>query len=513
MLDGVAKMFPNGTRALQGVSLSVSRGSVHGLVGANGAGKSTLIKIIAGAIMPSAGQIVVRGERVQWRDPAAARAAGIATVYQNTPLVPTVSVLENVFLGRRGDWRWKASARSQELERLFRRVGYEIAPDAIVSDLTIGDQQMVALLQALSQEASLLVLDEPTASLSHSERDVVYQSVRRLAAKEGIGILYVSHLLDEVMALTDVVTVLRDGRVTMEESTARLDGDRLVAAIVGRGVDDEVDRFQTEESGLGQGTREVLLDVRGLRSPGKVRGVSFEVAAGEVVGLAGLLGSGRSEILRAVFGADPDARGEVRVKGQLVGRSPTAAVRAGLGMVPEDRGRQGLLPEWEIWKNISLPTLSSLSWLGVVLRVPEELRRADEAIMKLSIRAPSADTLVEDLSGGNAQKTMFAKWLSEDMAVLLLDEPTVGIDIGSKREIHALIRGLAANGRGIVLVSSEFDELVALADRALVVRRGEIVGERATRATSEEELLQLASGLSDNDLKSGLELHDGTRKN
>ena len=493
MLEGVTKIFPNGTRALSGVSLSTEAGQVHGLVGANGAGKSTLIKIMSGAIRPSGGRMSWRGGEVSWHSPRAARQAGIATVYQHTPLVPTLPVVENVFLSHPGRVAWRPRRKAAELERLFGSVGYELPADQLVGDLSIGDRQMVAILQAMSEDPVLLVLDEPTASLSTSERSIVHRAVRTLS-DAGTCVVYVSHLLDEVMALTGVVTVLRDGVVTLTEATEGLAEERLIEAIAGRAVPGSArsPRPQAQPSRR----QPALLEVQDVVSPGKVAGVSFSVEAGEVVGLAGLLGSGRSEILHAIFGADPAARGTVRLAGTPVPRTSAGSVRAGLALVPEDRLVQGLIPGWEIWRNMTLPGLRRYSWHRIFPRHHEEIAAAMRAIGALSIRAPSAMTPVDELSGGNAQKTVFAKWLDEDARVLLLDEPTAGIDIAAKRDIQALVRDLAARGAAVVAVSSEFEELLAIADRILVVRRGQVIAERMAQQTSDAELLALASGLA-----------------
>ena len=493
-LAGVTKVFPNGTQALRGVDLAVGPGRVHGLVGANGAGKSTLIKIMSGALQPSAGRIDWQGRRTRWQRPGLALRAGIATVHQHSPLVPTLSVLENVFLGSRGAWLWRAAGRATELGRLFATVGYELPPDRIVADLSIGDRQMVSIMQAMSQSPALLILDEPTASLSVSEREVVHAAVRNLR-RGGTSVVYVSHLLDEIMSLTDVVTILRDGKVTLDEPTAGLTKDRLVNAIVGRALAHSGQSGPRRPAATGR-AGPPLLEVRGLVSPGRVAGVSFTVAAGEVVGLAGLLGSGRSEILHAVFGADAAARGAVRVGGKLVRRGPARAVRAGLALVPEDRSGQGLIPGWEVWRNVTLAALPKDSWRGMFPRQAAELGRARSAVEALSIQPPTPMTPVGQLSGGNAQKTVFAKWLYDGVKVLLLDEPTAGIDVGAKRDIQLLIRRLTERGSAVVVVDSEFGELLGIADRVLVVRHGRVIAERPARHTSEMELVALASGLS-----------------
>ncbi|MCP2355334.1 ribose transport system ATP-binding protein [Nonomuraea thailandensis] len=502
-LTGIGKEFPNGTVALSDARLTVQPGSVHGLVGANGAGKSTMIKVIAGAHAPTSGVMRWKGEQVVWRTPGAANRAGVATIMQHVPLAPTLTVLENVFLGTPGPWRLPR-ARRAEFARLLERVGYAIDPDAEVAGLAIGERQMVAILQALATGAELVVMDEPTASLAEGERQVVFDVVRRLSA-QGTAFLYVSHFLDEVLSLTDRVTVLRDGTVVEEGATGDYDEDRLVQVIVGR------DLLEAERRRAGPVPEDapVLLSVRGLRSPSGVRDVAFEARAGEVIGLAGLLGSGRSEILHAVYGADPRATGEVLVEGRPVRRNPRAAVAAGMALVPEDRGSQGLVGTFPIWKNISLPDVASLSSGRSLPREPAEHERAERAIADLGIVCPGPDALPTELSGGNAQKVVFGKWLYGGARVFMLDEPTAGVDVGAKADILELVRRFAAGGGSgggsgsgsggnvVLVVSSEFEEILAVATRVLVVREGRIVAERAAHETSEEELLMLANGFGE----------------
>ena len=487
-LKGIRKVFPNGTVALRGVDLDITCGSVHGLLGANGAGKSTLIKILSGAIAPSQGRVLWRGEPVAWRRPADTAAAGIATIYQHIPLVPTLSVLENVFLGRAGAWR-RARADRAHFAKLTRLIRYDVDPDRLVADLSIGDRQMVAILQALCGGAELIVMDEPTASLATEEREIVYAAIRRLSRDEGRAILFVSHFVDEIIALTDRVTVLRDGVAVMRAATADLDESRIAEAIVGR----EVTAVSRQVAGAGPATGKVLLEARALASPRGLQPASFTLYAGEVVGIAGFLGAGRSELLHALFGADDAATGAVLMDGRPVARSTQAAVRAGMGLVPEDRMGQGLVPGFEIWRNVTLPNLEDVSWRGALPVRARETARAREGIATLGIKAQSADELVTELSGGNAQKVTIAKWMFGGTRVFLLDEPTAGIDVGAKADVLALIRKLAEDGAGIILVSSEFEELLAVSHRILVMRQGRIVAERKHRETSEHDLILLAS--------------------
>ena len=487
-MEGLAKVFPNGTVALRGVDLTIRAGLVHGLLGANGAGKSTLIKILSGALPASAGTITWCGERVSWRRPVEPQAAGVATLHQHIPLVGTLSVLENVFLSESSGWR-RTSELEARLQQLLESVGYDIDPQALVGDLSIGQRQMVAILQALAMKARLIIMDEPTASLATSERAIVYRTIQHLARVERTAVLFVSHFLDEIMSLTDEVTVLRDGVAVLHADTRDLDEVKIAEAIVGRAV--TALTRQPARMGFSDAP---MLEIEKLSSAGKLAPCTLTLHAGEVIGIAGFLGSGRSELLHAIFGADREARGEVRMLGKKVGRSPASAVKAGLGLVPEDRMGQGLIPGFALWQNATLPFLESLAWRDFLMSHRREVARAEEAVARLRIKAASVDVPVSDLSGGNAQKVSIAKWLTATTKVLLLDEPTAGVDIGAKAEILQNIRALAAAGAGVMIVSSEFEELLSVSDRILVLRDGAVVAERQVTETTEHELILLAGG-------------------
>lgn len=482
----VTMEFENGTKALQSVNLKVGRGEVHGLIGENGAGKSTLIKIISAALAPTTGSIRWQGDPVRWNGPIEARRAGIRTIYQNIPLVPTLTVLENVLLDQQGLLPRVATSR-RSFQRLVDRLGYQIDPDQLVGDLPIGDRQMVAILQALAAGAQLIIMDEPTASLSNSERQIVFRAVKRLS-ETGTTFLYVSHFLDEILSLTGSVTALRDGRVTLSAKTAALDYRSVVAAVAGRQLDLAITRTSNKES-----SRCILLRVNNLQAMPPIRDVSLEVYAGEVVGLAGLLGSGRSELLRAIFGADPRRSGQVLVDGRVLAEGTRDAVRSGLAFVPEDR-RDGAVAVWPIWMNCSLPYLANLSHWQVIPKRRAERDRAERLSKALNIKSSDVDDLVESLSGGNAQKVVVAKWFEGDARVFLFDDPTVGVDIAAKTDIVRLLRNIAASGKGVVVASSDFVELLSVSDRILVMRNGQFVAERMAISTSESELLELVGG-------------------
>jgi len=493
-LRGLAKAFPNGTVALHDVSLDIEQGQVHGLLGANGAGKSTLIRILSGDMRASGGEIIWRGQSVSWNSPKAANNVGVATVYQHIPLVSSLSVLENIFLGHQGHWR-RSFHIEQRFSELCESVGYWLDPQESVGNLSIGARQMVAIFKALSTGADLLVLDEPTASLAREERARVYETVQRLSKIENKAILFVSHFLDEIMALTDCVTVLRDGRVAIYAQTRDIDEEQIAEAILGKRIV-SLEQTQRRSPSVTQ-TKHAMLEIKKLASPGKLEPISFDVAAGEVVGVAGLLGSGRSELLHAIFGADPQATGEVICKGKILPRGVPHAVRAGIGLVPEDRMVQGLVPDFEIWRNTTLPALHTVSRFHALPIATREQKRGWQAIEKLAIKAHSPDILVSELSGGNAQKVTIAKWLFSDIDLFLLDEPTAGIDIGAKTDILFLVRELVAQGKAVIVVSSEFEELLAVCDRILVMRDRRCIAERRVSETSQQQLLLLAGSQKD----------------
>jgi len=418
-LDGLKKVFPNGTVALHEVSLNIERGEVLGLLGANGAGKSTLIKILSGVMQSSSGNIEWKGRPIKVSSPRDANNFGIATIHQHIPLVTTLSVLENIFLS---DTKWQRDSKEYRIiyHALCTRINYYIDPDIFISELSIGQRQMVAIMTALVSGADLIVMDEPTASLAVEERELVYRMVRHLSKQENKAILFVSHFLDEVVELTDRVTVLRDGRVVLVAKTQNLDESKIAEAIVGQEViamERESKKRIAKIGAIKDATP--MLELRELASPGMFAPISLCLARGEVIGIAGLLGSGRSELLHAVFGADSHSTGEIFVKGSKQKNSIGAAVKAGMALVPEDRFAQGLVPNFEIWKNITLPALNSVSLFGFLPIRSKEIERGWEAIKLLNIKADSPEVLVTELSGGNAQKVTIGKWLFSDVEIFL----------------------------------------------------------------------------------------------
>ncbi len=487
-LDDVSMTFPNGTVALRNVEMSIRAGTVHGLVGANGAGKSTAIKILSGALAPSGGSVVWHGDPVTWTGPGHARSRGISTIHQHVPLVPTLSVLENVYLERRGPRRTSSSTRT-DFDRLCDTVGYWIDPDRLVGALSIGDRQMVGILQALSCGAALVVMDEPTASLGAEERDAVHAVVHRLRDEQGTAFLYTSHYLDEVLEITDHITVLRNGEVSADGPTEHFTEGGLVEAMVGTAVvlAGRAPRRLPDDAAP-------VVRVEHLSSPSGIADVSLQVHAGEIVGLAGLLGSGRSEILHAIYGADPAAVGTVIVNGRDVRRRRVGDTRVGMALVPEERNAQGLIGAEDIATNASLADFGAGMRFGLVSR-SLEMQRGGAVIDELGVVAQGPASIVNHLSGGNAQKVLFGRWVLGDATVFLLDEPTHGIDVQAKSDIFRVVRELADRGCAVIVALSEFDELLAIATRIVVVHRGRLIRELVPAETSEPELLAIASGL------------------
>lgn len=485
-LEGVTKTFPNGTVALAGVDLTVRRGEVHGLLGANGAGKSTLIKILSGAHRASGGTIRWRGEEVRWSRPLDAKAAGVATIYQHIPLVPTLSALDNILLDQAG-WRRERPGYRERIAAIAAMLGDPFALDTPVAELPIGARQMVAIAQALAGGAELVVMDEPTASLSAEERQRVHAVVRRLSREQGKAVLFVSHFLDEIVSLTDEVTVLRDGRAVLAAETQTLDEAALAEAIAGRAIAALTRSHMSHEPG------EVRLMVQNLASPGKLAPTSLELRAGEILGVAGMLGAGRSELLHAIYGSDPDASGTVLLDGRPVRPFVDEAVAAGIALVPEDRAAQGTIPQFTLAENLALARHSQAGGKVAIIDRSHEHERAAAAIAELAVKAPGPDALPAELSGGNAQKVVIAKWLTPHTRLLLLDEPTAGIDIGARTDILRLVQRLAEQGLPVIIVSSEFAELIAICNRILVMRDGRVVAEPDPANCTVAELTLLAS--------------------
>ncbi len=488
-LIGLEKSY-GGVRALSDVSIDIRPGEVHAICGENGAGKSTLIRLLTGILQPDHGQIRVEGRLFSDGSVRAAEALGIVAMHQESTAFPDLNAVDNVFAGRELT-RWGGvlldhSAMRRRTAEILRQLGESLPLDVPLGELSLAQRQMAALARALSCNCRLLIMDEPTASLSSRETQTLLQIIRQLRSR-GVSILFVSHRLDEVFAIADRISVLRDGSLVATRSSSDLDVPKLIQLMVGRSVE-----YRRSAEVRGTNTGNVLLEVDGLSRSGVFRDVSFSVRAGEVVGMAGLVGAGRSEIARAIFGIDIYDQGRVFVSGNLVpAGSVPAAVRAGLAMVPEDRQHEGLILPMTVAQNISLVVLRRLTRWGILRRHPESVL-VDQQIQSLMIRTDGRNVPAGTLSGGNQQKLVLAKWLVSNPRVLLLDEPTRGVDIGAKTEIHSLIRQLAADGMAVFVISSDMPELLAVCDRVLVLREGVLSGERSAAETDQNELLEMS---------------------
>jgi ribose transport system ATP-binding protein len=485
-VHGLTKAYP-GVEALTGVDFDVLEGEIHCVVGPNGAGKSTLIKCISGAVEPTSGEILLGGEPLPSGDPGGSIDKGVATIYQELDLVEDLTVAENVFLGhepRRGGLLDRARMR-RETAAILRRLDHEgISPRSLVRDLRPAAQQVVSIARALSRQVRLLIMDEPSAILDDGEIETMFEVVRRLTA-EGVGVVYISHRLDEIRRLGNRVTVLSDGRTVASGLPASTPQDELVEQMVGR----RVGRLYPERR---ESDGKVVLEVRGLTRAPEVNDVSFEVRAGEVVGIGGLVGAGRSELLRAIYGVDQRDSGEVVIDGRrLPNGRPDLAIAAGLGLAPEDRKSQGLLMEWSLAKNVSLADLGRFV-RHLLLNPRAERAATHERLRALNTVPDNPDRVVRELSGGNQQKVVLARWLLRECRVLLLDEPTRGVDVATKADLYRVISDLAGAGLGVVVVSSELEELSGFCTRVLVMREGRLVAEVGGAETSELELLRLA---------------------
>lgn len=479
-----------GVQALKGVSFDLNPGEVHALVGENGAGKSTLIKILAGACEPDAGTVEIGSQRITSFDPVVARAMGIAAIYQQPALCPDLTVAENIALGNEagGPWRRIRWGRRRDFAgRLLARVGAEIDPDTLVADLSMPEQQLVEIARALGASARVLIMDEPTASLSEREVERLFRVIRDLR-QEGVGIIYISHRLEELFQVADRVTVLRDGSIVGTRAQADVSKGELIRMMVGREL---ASIYPPKHARAGAPVLE--LESVGYLLSG-VRGISLTLHAGEILGLAGLVGAGRTELANVLFGITPADQGQIRLRGKPVTiNSPAVAIDLGIGYVPEDRRRHGVLLDMAITQNTSLAALDRISRLGFLNR-RRERSLASTLATRLDVRAASLSLPAGSLSGGNQQKVAIARWLATEPSILILDEPTQGIDVGAKGEIHHLIGTLAERGLAILLISSELPEILGMSDRIAVMRAGSIVGTLNRDQATQEEVMALAFG-------------------
>jgi inositol transport system ATP-binding protein len=494
-MEKISKQFP-GVQALDNVTLEVLPGEIHGLLGENGAGKSTLMKILSGVYQKDSGQIFLGGQEIEIHSPHHAQTLGISIIYQELNLMPNLTVAENVFIGRepnRGSFvQWRKL--HQQTRELTERLGIHLSPTTIVRNLSVAEQQMVEIARALSVKSRVIIMDEPTSALTDNEVRHLFDIMRGLK-QQGIGVIFISHRLEEVFQICDRITVLRDGEYVgaVEAQSASL--DQIIRMMVGRSVSEY---FSKEASLPG----EVVLEVRNISRTGTVEdptarilsNVSFAVRKGEIVGLAGLVGSGRTDLARCIFGADQRDTGEILVDGRLVTiNSPRDAIRAGMGYVPEDRKLQALFLAMSVEANTSMAALGDVSHLGFVNGVAER-ELSNTYVRDLSIRLANLDQRVLDLSGGNQQKVIIARWLALKPRILIMDEPTRGIDVGAKAEVHALMSQLARQGVAIIMISSELPEILGMSDRILVMHEGSLVGEVLRVEATPERVMTMMTG-------------------
>jgi len=483
-MKGITKTFP-GVVALDDVSLRVRRGTVHALVGENGAGKSTLMKVLNGVYEATKGEIFLDGEKLTLHGVRDAQKSGISIIFQEFNLINTLSVAENIFLGRyngRENIDWKALR--EDAHQLLDRLGFNFSVKRIVGKLSTAEKQLVEIAKALSLDAKIIVMDEPTSSLTRKEVEIFFPIIKKLR-DSGITVIYISHKLDEVFRICDYVTIMRDGSVVGESAVSQITRDAIIEKMVGRSLDLEYPARTAKPS-------EPILDVRHLSRGKKLHNISFTLHKGEILGIAGLVGAGRTELAEALFGADPADSGEILVNGKpAMIRSTAGGMNNSIGMLTEDRKETGLVPDMDVAKNITITKLNAVC-TGIVINRKAETRVAENYIEKLNIRTPSVHQTLSNLSGGNQQKTVLAKWLFSEMDILVLDEPTRGIDVGAKYEIYCLMNQLTEAGKAVIMISSELPEVLSMSDRILVMHEGRIKGELTGGDMTAERVMQLA---------------------
>jgi len=484
-VKNISKTFP-GVKALDNVSFDIKKGDLHALVGENGAGKSTLIKILSGVYTTDTGSIELNGKLVQVKTPLEAQQLGISVVHQELKLVESLSVKENIFLGRpfvgRFGVDWNKMRR--EAEALLKRLNITLDPDEMVSKLSVAQKQIVEICKALSFNAEVIIMDEPSATLTSKELQTLFDILHELKAT-GITIIYISHRLEEIFKLADMVTVIRDGQHIATMPITQVDREKLISLMVGRTLGMEYPKRQVQQG-------EPILEVKNLQRSGMFQDISFTLRRGEILGFAGLVGAGRTEVARALFGADSGVSGDITLDGKPYHiKDVYSAIHRGIGLVPEDRKQQGLVLDMMVKENISMANFESVM-SSIFLMPKKETNLAWKFIESLHIATPDAEREVKNLSGGNQQKVVIAKWLNADSDVLIIDEPTRGIDVGAKAEIYSLMCTLAEKGKAIIMISSDMPELLGICDRILVMHEGKITGELLAEEATQEKILDYA---------------------
>lgn len=486
VVENISKTFP-GVKALQNISLDVKKGEVLSLMGENGAGKSTLIKILAGVYSKDEGRLIFDGQEVNISSPVVSQRIGISVIFQELNLLPNISIAENIFTGRernKMNFFFDKKQTEKEAARLMDEVGLYCDPDTLVQDLPLSQRQMVEVAKALSQNAKLIIMDEPTSSLTDREAETLFDIINKLK-KSGVSVIFVSHKMNEVQRISDRVHILRDGTYVGCLRKENITEDAIIQMMVGRKLESIFDKVEVP---IG----DVVFEVRELSTEKFLRNISFKVRKGEIVGFAGLVGAGRTEVMRAIFGIDRRTSGKIFIEDKEVKiQSPGDAIRLGVGFVPEDRKKQGLILGMSVKKNITLPGLNLVSKIGFLRKALED-NASDTYIEKLRIKTPHREQEVVNLSGGNQQKVVVSKWLATTPKVLIVDEPTRGIDVGAKKEIHSLLSSLAQNGVAIIMISSELPEILGMSDRIIVMHDGRIKGELDKSNASQERIMGMA---------------------
>lgn len=486
-MENISKAFA-GVQVLKDVQLQVDRGEVLGLLGENGAGKSTLMKILGGIVEKDTGDVRLEGQSVKINNPRTAINQGISIIHQELVLVSELSAAENIFLGRipKGYIKWQEIY--EQTEAIFAEMGISLDVRMPVGEMPIADQQMVEIAKAISQNAKIIVMDEPTSSLTERETEVLFKMVAKLKAKD-VGIIYISHRMDEIFAICDKITVLRDGSYVDTKKISEVTEDDIVRMMVGR----EISKYFAKEK---HHVGEAVLKVEGLSRKGIFHNISFEVKQGEIVGISGLLGAGRSEVARAIVGIDPYDGGTLQLNGQLIHiRKPGDAMDSGIAYVPEDRKKQGLFLQRSVGENLTIPFVKTFSKLGLVSRKKEEVT-ISRYLEQFRVRTPNSKIAIQYLSGGNQQKVLLGRWLGTSPKVLILDEPTRGVDVGAKAEIYNAINELAKEGMSILLISSDLLEILSISDRILVMHEGRLNGQLGREDASEEAIMKYATGVA-----------------
>ncbi len=496
-MKSISKRFP-GVQALEKVDFEAKAGEVHALVGENGAGKSTLMKVLIGIYPPDEGEILLNQKKVSINNPLEAEKLGISMIFQEFNLVPHLTVAENIFFSalphnRIGKINWKELwAKS---EAVLKELEIPINPKVIVKNLTVSEMQMVEIAKALSKNARIIIMDEPTSALTRGETEILFKQIKKLTS-QGVAVIFIGHHLEEIKEIADRITVLRDGCKVATVNNADVSKEDIAAMMVGRRIETMFPKTQNFSR------KEIILTVKGLTRKGIFENISFSLKKGEVLGIYGLVGSGRTQVARSIFGEDPLDEGEVWIESEpVIIKHPKYAVQKGIGLVPEDRSQHGLLLGMSVRENISLPNLEKVSSRGWINNLKEG-EMATRQVNKLSIKTPSLDQKVLYLSGGNQQKVVVAKWLEKNPRVLILDEPTRGIDVGAKAEIYSLIDKLAQEGVGIIMISSELPEILGISDRILVMREGRIVAELLRKEATPQKIIMAAAGGMKTDGKS-----------